>query len=54
MPGPTCAPMVGPTEPRRMVRSSQPGSLRTAPSSQSASFSASEDTIAKGSAGSSS
>ena len=52
MPGPTWAPMVGPTEPRMTVTFSQPSSRRTAASTQSASFSASAETIVMGMAGS--
>ena len=48
MPGPTCEPMVGPTELRMMVTSAQPSSLRMAASSQSPSFSASAVMMAMG------
>ena len=48
MPGPTCEPMVGPTELRMIVTSAQPSSLRMAASSQSPSFSASAVMMAMG------
>ena len=49
MPGPTWLPMTGEMELRMTMRSSQPGSLRTAFYSQAASLSASVDMIAMGS-----